>query len=239
MTQALNNVTSLGIIPARAADILSEQDWINLSGRPLLDYTAEAALSAQRLSRVIVSTDSREIADHAIQLGLEAPFLRPKDLTEPGVPLVQVIQHCLTWLRTEQDYYADVVVLLEVSHPIRPVGLIDKILESLLDQDLDTVFTAWETRNVFWTIDDHSGELRPVESQENTTRSVRRKLYGQLTGLASATRSEVIETGRFIGERVGIVPVRGLAGLVDIQEDDGLELAEFLFKKRKSEEWQI
>ena len=54
---------SLGIIPARAGSKrVPNKNIRTLFGKPLIAYTIEAALESKSLSRVIVSTDSEEIA---------------------------------------------------------------------------------------------------------------------------------------------------------------------------------
>ncbi len=220
----------LGIIPVRERDVRRDDRWVTLGRRPLLDHTVDSARKATRLDRVVVSTESPEIAGHARELGVEAPFLRPQELAVPTASLTGVVRHCLDWLENRERYRAQIVVLLEPSHPIRPEGLIDRVIESLVESDLDTVFTVFESRHVFWRLTEE-GVLSRVEFEEGSTRSTRQPLYGQLKGLACATRSEMVRTDTLVGRRVGIVPVRGLAGLVDLQEEGGLELAEFLLSR--------
>jgi CMP-N-acetylneuraminic acid synthetase len=217
----------VAIIPVRQKDLAPQGELLALRGKPLLAYTVEAAQAAHRIDRIIVSTDGAETAELARRLGAEAPFLRPAELAGPQVPLARVLQHALEWLEKEESYRADVVVLLEVSHPIRPAGLIDKVIETLLSSDLDSVFTAYEEHHAFWTIDDY-GELRPVLEGHAVTRAERRPLFRELTGLVCASRAEVVRGGQKLGQRVGLVPVRGWIGLIDTQDEAGLMLADRL-----------
>ncbi|HEX9003843.1 MAG TPA: acylneuraminate cytidylyltransferase family protein, partial [Blastocatellia bacterium] len=54
----------LGLIPARGGSKGVPRKNIKLlAGKPLLNYTAEAALSSKRLTRVILSTEDEEIAE--------------------------------------------------------------------------------------------------------------------------------------------------------------------------------
>src|SRR5438105_10595865 len=71
----------LGLIPARGGSkgVLGKNIRL-LCSKPLLHYTAEAALAAYRLSRVILSTDDEKIAEVGRGCGLEVPFLRPVEL---------------------------------------------------------------------------------------------------------------------------------------------------------------
>ena len=53
-----------------------------LNGIPLIGWSIKAALQTERISRVIVSTDSLDIAKVAKEYGAEVPFIRPKELAE-------------------------------------------------------------------------------------------------------------------------------------------------------------
>jgi len=50
------------------------------AGKPLISWAIEHAHSAEGIRRVIVSTDSEEIAAVATQYGAEVPFMRPSCL---------------------------------------------------------------------------------------------------------------------------------------------------------------
>ena len=116
-----------------------------------------------------------------------------------------------------------IVVRLEISHPFREEGLIDQVVETLIEQGLDSVFTAYEDHHNFWKVNQF-GELEPI-SDERHTRSGRPPLYKEMSGLASATRAEVARAGERLGKRVGVVALTSLYALVDTQDEIGLELA--------------
>src|SRR5262249_34995636 len=82
----------LGIVPARGGSKgVPGKNIRMLAGKPLLQYTAEAARAATLLSRVILSTDSEEIADVGRACGLDVPFMRPKELAEDTTPTLPVL----------------------------------------------------------------------------------------------------------------------------------------------------
>ncbi len=70
----------LAIIPARSGSKgLPGKNIKLMNGNPLIYYTIKSALESQYITRVIVTTDSRDIADISIKYGAEVPFLRPKE----------------------------------------------------------------------------------------------------------------------------------------------------------------
>jgi len=225
---------SLGIIPVREADVIAAGGPIQLAGRPLLAYTIEAAREATRLSRVVVSTDGRAAADLARSLGADVPFMRPAELARPGVGIWQVLQHCLNWLQDEQGDRFDTIVMLEASHPVRPRGLVDSVVDALTSSQFDSVLTAHEERHAFW-MQTPEGEIRPVALDHESSRQKRPPLFREVAGLACASRHGVVAAGRGPGRNVGIVPVRSWFGLIDTQDPFGLLVAEKLIEAAREQ----
>ncbi len=217
----------IAIIPLRGSDREAQTgpDAL-LCGKPAIAYTIEAAKQAACLDRIIVSTDSDAVAELARRYGAEAPFIRPAALASATASLTAVLQHAVEWLDREEGYTADIVVLLEATHPIRPAGLIDSVVETLRSEELDTVFTAREERHRFWrTVD---GALAPVQAEGDRPRDQSQPTYKELAGMATAIQASVIRRGERLGERVGLVPVHGPATAVDLHDEDGWWLASHL-----------
>src|ERR1019366_1810409 len=89
-----------------------------LAGKPLLQYTAEAALGSKCLTRVILSTEDAEIAAVARKCGLEVPFMRPLDLARDDTPTLPVLQHAVRTLEETGARY-DAICLLQPTNPFR------------------------------------------------------------------------------------------------------------------------
>lgn len=219
------------IIPIRGSDPeVKHGQMVTLGEKPLLAYTVEAAAAARFVTRVVVSTDDPEVAQLSIMLGAEAPFLRPAELAAPDVPLAKVLQHALFWLEEHEGYHADLVVLLEITHPIRPLGLIDRVIEILLAEQLDSVFVAREERHQFWTFNRH-GALERVQPREEMPRQALQPLYKEMGGMVTVIRAELIRAGRRLGDRIGLVPLWDPSSLVDLHDEDGLKLAQALLQQ--------
>src|SRR5215210_6014912 len=104
----------LGVIPARGGSRgIPRKNLAPLGGRPLIAHTCEAARQSRVLTRVIVSTDDREIAETAEALGMDVPFLRPAHLAVDHTPMVDVLLDLLRGLAEREGYYPEVVVLLQ------------------------------------------------------------------------------------------------------------------------------
>src|SRR6266542_734123 len=121
----------LGIITARGGSKgIPRKNIRVLAGKPLLQYTAEAALGAKRLSRVILSTEDEEIAEVGRRCGIEVPFMRPLELAQDDTPTLPVLQHAVRTLEGAGVRY-DAICLLQPTVPLRPSHAIDACIQLL------------------------------------------------------------------------------------------------------------
>ncbi len=132
----------LGLVPARGGSKgVPGKNTRLLAGRPLLAYTARAAIDSGVLDRVILSTDAEPIAECGRQVGLDVPFMRPAALAEDDTPMLPVIEHALGELQRE-GWQCDVVVLLQPTSPLRTPLHIRSAVELLRTSGADSVVTV-------------------------------------------------------------------------------------------------
>lgn len=132
----------LGLVPARSGSKgIPGKALKLLAGRPLLAWTAQAALEAACFDRVILTTDSEEIARCGLRYGLEAPFLRPSGLAADSTPMLPVMRHAIDWLFTEEGFRPDVIVLLQPTAPLRQPRHLWAALQAM-DDGADSVVSV-------------------------------------------------------------------------------------------------
>lgn len=133
----------LALIPARGGSKgIPRKNIAPVAGKPLLWYTCQAALQSHFLTRIVLSTDDKEIAEVGKALGVEAPFLRPPDLAQDDTPSLSVAQHALHWLQEQQMWQADALVLLQPTSPLRRAHHIDEALNMMENEKADTVVSV-------------------------------------------------------------------------------------------------
>jgi pseudaminic acid cytidylyltransferase len=92
-------MSAVAIIPARGGTRRIPGKNIRLfAGKPMIAHSVIAAEESALFDRVLVSTDSAEIAAVAREWGAEAPFTRPPELSDDHTPIVPVLLHALDWL---------------------------------------------------------------------------------------------------------------------------------------------
>jgi CMP-N,N'-diacetyllegionaminic acid synthase len=122
----------LAIIPARGGSKgIKRKNLVPLAGKPLLVHSIEHARASQSVTRVLVSTEDREIAEVAREAGAEVPFMRPDILAGDTVLDIPVFKHVLDTLMERERYVPDLIVHLRPTTPLRKASWIDNAVEQL------------------------------------------------------------------------------------------------------------
>ena len=112
-----------------------------LGGKPLIAWSIEHALAVKRIERVIVSTDSVEIAAVAREYGAEVPFIRPAELARDDSPEWLAWRHALDFLRETTGELPEVMVSVPTTAPLRLALDIENCLNEYEKGDADIVIT--------------------------------------------------------------------------------------------------
>ena len=193
------------IIPARSGSKGIENKNIRpFAGHPLMAHSITAAVFCRYASRVVVSTDSDEIAEVAKRYGAEVPFLRPAEMATDTSRDIEFCQHVLANIDGADAY--GYIVILRPTSPIRPHGFIDAgVLKLMGTPDADSlraVTDAPATPYKMWHR--RGGRLAPVLSDPdipeayNAPRQELPQVYWQ-TGHLDVIRRETIENGSITG----------------------------------------
>ncbi len=113
-----------------------------LNGKPLIVWSIEHALAVKRIDRVIVSTDSDEIAELARQYGAEVPFMRPAELAGDNSPEWLAWRHALNYLRESTGALPEVMVSVPTTAPLRLPIDIENCLDEYEKGNADMVITV-------------------------------------------------------------------------------------------------
>lgn len=113
-----------------------------LAGKPLIAWSIEHARAVQRIGRVIVSTDSEEIAAVARAYGAETPFIRPAELARDDSPEWLAWRHALEYVRAEEGRLPDAMVSVPATAPLRLPQDIENCLDEFEKGSVDMVITV-------------------------------------------------------------------------------------------------
>jgi len=124
----------LCIIPARSGSKgIKDKNIMDFNGKPLLAWSIEQAQKSNYNMRIIVSTDSQEYANISSRYGAEVPFLRPDNISDDLSTDFEFINHCIEWLKKNENYTCDIILQLRPTSPIRKIEDINKALKLFIE----------------------------------------------------------------------------------------------------------
>lgn len=225
---------TIAIIPARGGSKRVPGKNIRLlGGKPLIAYSIEAALASGIFDRVVVSTDSQEIAAVAEKWGAEVPFSRPVEIADDLTPISSVTVDALERLDPCCARYRAVAQLM-ANCPMRTAGDLvasyKQFCSTGADSQISVVRYGWQ--NPWWAMRRHSDNFRldPLFPKELTARSQDLPELFCPTGAIWWGKTAVIRERKtfHIPERTGWEIDWRHA--VDIDTPEDIEFAEAIFK---------
>lgn len=131
----------LGVIPARGGSKgLPGKNIHNLNGKPLISWSIESGLSSSLIDRLVVSTDSVEIANISKLYGAEID-MRPKYLATDDSTTISVLNDLI-----DRHPDVDTIVVLQPTSPIRDKNLIDKCIRIYRDGGYSNLATGFKCK---------------------------------------------------------------------------------------------
>lgn len=204
-----------------------------VAGHPLVAYTIAQALACTFVDRVIVSTDSPEIADVARIYGAEVPFLRPAELARDDSPKIPVLQHAVRQVERSMGRHVDVVIDLDATAPLRTPADIRACWETLLRPQTDLVFSVYPAdKNPYFNmveLEDGYARLSKAAPAAVTRRQDAPAVYAMNASIYAWRRDHLMEDGRLFGPRTRVHVMS--ADTHDIDSPLDLAFLEFLVRE--------
>jgi CMP-N,N'-diacetyllegionaminic acid synthase len=148
-----NKSPYIAIIPARGGSKrLPGKNLLLIGGKPLIGWTIEAAIESGVFDRVVVSTDSWEIAVMAAQFGAEVPFMRPEELALDSTPTIDVLIHAARELTGAQEIRWTHLACLQPTSPLRTAQNIREAVQLLTEKNADAIVSVCRsTHSPLWS----------------------------------------------------------------------------------------
>jgi len=223
----------LSIVPARGGSKgIPKKNLTLLNNKPLLYYTVNASLNANHIDRTIVTTDNDEISNFAKKHGAEV-IKRPKKLSDDKAQLEPVMEHVIKVLERNENYFPDILVLLQNTSPLRTATHIDEALDFFFTKKYDSILSGFKSHRFFWKM--KADRVFPFNYNPKK-RSRRQEISNQfiengaiyITKLSSFKKSKCRISGK-IGLYVMPEEIS-----IEIDSKFELSLANFILKNQKS-----
>jgi CMP-N,N'-diacetyllegionaminic acid synthase len=219
---------AVAFVPARSgSERVPHKNIRPLAGHPLLAYAIETALQSGAFERVVVSTDSEEIAEVARWYGADVPFLRPPEYATATSPDIEWLAYTLEHLGDRFDLFA----LVRATNPFRGPDAVRRALEQLLAtpeaDSLRAVELVKQHPGKMWRLAEDGRTMQPILDQSHLDVAWHAGQYQALpqvfvqnSALEIAWTRVVTDTGTREGRVLAPFLTQGLEGFnVDDEED--------------------
>ena len=227
--------SAVGFVPARAgSERVPLKNVRQLAGHPLVAYAIETALQSGVFERVVVSTDSEEIAGVARWYGADVPFLRPVEYATSISPDIEWLRFMLE--RLEEPY--ELFAIVRATNPFRGPAAVRRGLDRLLAtpeaDSLRAIELVKQHPGKTWVLDEDERIMRPLLDQSHLEVAWHAgqyqalpPVYIQNSALEIAWTRVVTETGTREGRVVAPFLTEGYEGF-NVDDEDDWERAEGL-----------
>lgn len=202
-----------------------------LAGKPLIAWSIEHAHAVKRIDRIIVSTDSQEIAYIAREFGAEVPFMRPMELAQDDSPEWLAWRHALNYLKETEGFLPKVMVSVPTTAPLRSPADINNCLDEYGKGNVDVVVTVTAAHrspyfNMVKRNSDGTARLIIPPVAAVTRRQDAATLYDMTTVAYAISPEFVLSHDSIFEGRVGMVEVPRERA-IDIDTIIDFKMAEF------------
>jgi N-acylneuraminate cytidylyltransferase/CMP-N,N'-diacetyllegionaminic acid synthase len=223
----------LAIIPARGGSKgLPGKNIKLLAGKPLIAHTVEQALNSKHVTKVLVSTDDKEIARVALEFGAEVPFMRPAELASDTSLSIDTYIYTLDQLANEYGEVHDNFLVLQPTSPLRSAEDIDKAVDLFQTKKADSVISFCEEHHsIFWhKYVDSNGVISPIFTNEKLSNRQELKKTYYPNGAIYVFRSDLIRLRKYYSEKTYVYLMERQYS-IDIDSLEDFEYAEFVMNK--------
>lgn len=209
----------------------------SVAGKPLIAYTIEAAIRWGQADRIVVSTDSEQIAAVAREYGAETPFLRPADLGRGEVPKMAVVRHALHAIEAEGRAAYETVIDLDASAPLRHVEDIEQAYTLMTERGPRTVFSVVNARkNPYYNVVEADAEgyvhLSKDMGAPVTARQLAPVVYDMNASIHIYSREYLLDEQNWhVCSDHSLPYVMADLTAVDIDTEDDLRYVDFLLRE--------
>lgn len=218
---------TIAFIPARGGSKgIPKKNIKPLGGIPLISHTIREALKCAEIDRVIVSTDSDEIAAVAVESGAEVPFLRPAHLATDQSPGIDPVLHCL-----EQMKAVEVLVLLQPTSPFRTSEHIRESLALFQKTQSSVVSVSEANKHPAWMYTvDQTMTMQRLMDIDFWRRQDLPKIYCPNGAIYIASREQLVNEKSFLISTTKAYSMSRMHSL-DIDTLEDWEYAEYLIAR--------
>lgn len=221
----------VAIIPARGSSKgIKNKNIKNFYGKPLISYIIETATHVDKINRIIVSSESKEIIEISKDYGAETPFIRPKELANDGVPTLPVLKHAINYLEEKEGYNPDAVVLLYATSPLLKSETLSNAIEMFQKGGFDSLISVIKETGHYWI--KKTQEYKKFHPKDRVNRQLIQPLLKENGAIYITKKRLISDENQIVGGKIGFFEMDKEES-IDIDTLLDFQMAEFIYEKRK------
>lgn len=235
----------LALIPARAnSKRIPAKNIRPIQGHPLVAYTIHVARESKIFNRIIVSTDSKQIAEISRHYGAEVPFMRPDKYALDNSPDILWMKHLILNL-DPQPTEDTLLFILRPTNPLRTISGIKEANDAFI-QKMKLGFDSLRAMEIvkqhpakMWEISIETGEAVSIFNQNQVSDLPLHSqpfqnlptIYMQTASLEITTVKSVLVNNSISGNKIFGWLCKGHEGF-DLNTEEDWDLFELYLQKR-------
>ena len=218
--ESLEKMQITAIIPIKGESFL-------LDDKSLLEHTTDSLKKSKYVKDIIVSTDNNNTSKLAKKIGVEAPFLRPPELSESYVDVLDVVRFTLDQIESGSKS-PELLVVIQESYIFRNSNLIDQMIEKLVDEGLDTIIAAVEENRGIIVQEKNSTHI--VNEGFVPKKLKKSRSFIGLVGLGLVSRPMPLRNNSLGIGRFGFYEINDPLASYEIKDSKSLEIVKDIIK---------
>jgi hypothetical protein len=179
-------------------------------------------MAAKTPRRIVAAYDDDRFVGLLAEWGdALARHRRPGELSRPGVTTLDVLAEAARSFDGAGNG-PDYLLLMEITHPLRPKGIVDELIAVAAADRPDSLITCRPAHYNYWHRADDGPTTRIVGANEPNAGA----LFQEMIGIGSVFRKETLLSDNRFGDRVDMAPIDRFWATIDVRDPDGLWLAE-------------
>jgi CMP-N,N'-diacetyllegionaminic acid synthase len=237
VNENLEGISILAVVPARGGSIgVPRKNLAQVGGISLIARTANVIAKLPWIARSIISTDDTEMRDEGVRYGLDAPFLRPAELSHATASADDVLFHA--WVECERYYRVkfEYALYLQPTSPLRLAEDVERTLKALILSNFDSAATVspmpahFAPERIHLIGNDGSLQFYLASGRALTARQQVRQYYFRNGEVYALRRDAFLRTRKIFGDNMLAVVIN--RPTVNIDEPIELELAEWMLSNQ-------
>lgn len=133
----------MAFVPARGGSKgIPRKNLALLAGKPLIQYTIEAAQGSKYIDEIFISSDDDEIINFSKSLGVDVQYKRPAELASDNASMIDTTLDAIDWKKKRNLALPDSIMLLQPTSPLRNSGHIDAAIKQYRESDLESIVSV-------------------------------------------------------------------------------------------------